>query len=46
MGCEVCTQSISALVGGLISLVFFIINPLIELFFASVRMIFEKVKIK
>lgn len=43
MECEVCVQSISALVGGLIAVIFFIINPMIELFFASIKLILSKV---
>lgn len=46
MGCEVCGQSLAGLAGGLISLTSFILISASQIFFASIKMIFEKVRLK
>ncbi len=46
MGCGLCEQAFSGLVGGFVSLVSFIVVPASQIFLASIKMIFEKVKIR
>lgn len=42
MGCEVCEQSFAALLGGVVSIIYFILFPLMQIFLASIKVIFEK----
>ncbi len=41
--CSSCTQAFSGLVAGIISLIWFILFPMIQIFLASMQIIFEKI---
>lgn len=46
MMCTGCESLLSGLVGGFISLISFILIPVSEIFFALIKMVFEKVRVK
>ena len=46
MGCGFCEEALSGLIGGLISLIAFIVFPLMQIFLDSIKIIFEKIGLK
>ncbi len=46
MGCGFCEKTFSGLIGGLVSLVTFIVFPILQMLWATVMIIFEKLGLK
>lgn len=46
MGCEVCQTTLSGLAGGVVSLVYFILNPLLQITVSLIKSAVNKISSK
>lgn len=43
MTCGFCEEALSSLMAGIVALISFVLFPMIQIFFASCRMVFDKI---